>query len=139
MKAIERPMIRAVVMLALAAAAATGYALPQPKTENGITYVSGGIGADEAKAMLAEAMRYPLSAVFFANRNNEYLADVEVTITDNAGREVLSAISEGPIMLLEIPAGRYTVEAEVGGKTLRRTVQVWEDSPQQIGFHWPRF
>lgn len=140
MKANEKLMIRiAVLVVALSVATATpmAYALPQPKTENGITYVSGGIGEDEAKAMREEAKHYPLSMVFSANKNNEYLADVRVTIKDAAGKEVLSAISDGPIMLLKLPAGRYTIEAEVEGETLRRTVHVRADGEQQIAFHWP--
>ncbi len=125
------------VALPVASASATQYALPQPKTENGITYVSGGIGEDEAKAMRGEAKHFPLGLVFSANKDNEYLADVHVTIEDKAGNEVLSTISDGPIMLLKIPAGRYTIEAEVDGKTLRRTVQIQANEDRQIFFHWP--
>lgn len=140
MKATEKLVIGALVFgvaLPVATVTASGYALPQPKTENGITYVTGGIGEDEAKAMKEEAKHYPLSMVFSAHRNNEYLADVQVTIKDKAGTEVLNAISDGPIILLKLPAGRYTIEAEVGGETLRRMVHVRADGEQQIAFHWP--
>lgn len=140
MKVIEKLMIGVVVLgvaLPVASAAATGYALPQPKTENGITYVSGGIGEDESKAMREEAKRFPLSLVFSANKDNEYLADVHVTIKDKAGKEVLSVISDGPVMLLKLPAGRYLIEAAADGKTLRRTVRVQANEDRQIAFHWP--
>ena len=88
---------------------AVGATLPQPKMENGITYLSGGIGNDEAVAMKAEAKSYPLSMIFSAGKDNEYLADVKVNIKDKAGKDVLNAVSNGPIILVKVPAGRYSM------------------------------
>lgn len=120
-----------------AAAAMIDSTLPKAKTENGIVYMSGGVGKTEAAAMKEEARHYPLSMVFSANKDNEYLADVHVTITDKAGKEILSAVSSGPIMLVKLPAGRYRVAAEVDGKTLHRTVQVSARKESQLHLHWP--
>jgi hypothetical protein len=125
--------------LALAAAfpvlAAT---LPQPKTEHGITYLSGGIGRDESAAMKAEAKNYPLSLVFSAGKEGEYVADVPVTIKDRAGKVVLDTVSSGPIILLKLPAGKYRVVALRQGKALQRTVVVKAKSERQVSFHWPK-
>jgi hypothetical protein len=74
--------------------------------------------------------------VFSAARDNEFLANVQVTIKDKAGKEMLSAISDGPIMLVKLPAGKYTVAAESDGKTLHRTVQVPAKGDRQVSFHW---
>jgi hypothetical protein len=115
-----------------------GYSLPQPKTENGISYVSGGVGKPEAAAMKEEARHYPLSMVFSAAKDNEYLANVQVTIKNRAGKQVLSAVSDGPIMLVNLPAGKYAVAAEIRGKTLRRSVSVPAHGERQISFHWPQ-
>lgn len=120
-----------------AAAAMIDSSLPKAKTENGIVYMSGGVGKTEAAAMKEEARHYPLSMVFSANKDNEYLADVHVTITDKTGKKVLSAVSSGPIMLVKLPAGRYQVAAEVDGKTLHRTVQVSARKERQVHLHWP--
>lgn len=120
-----------------AAAAMIDSSLPKAKTENGIVYMSGGVGKTEAAAMKEEARHYPLSMVFSANKDNEYLADVHVTITDKTGKEVLSAVSSGPILLVKLPAGRYQVAAEVDGKTLHRTVQVSARKERQVHMHWP--
>jgi hypothetical protein len=124
--------------LALAVAFhAVGATLPQAKTENGITYVSGGIGHDESAAMKAEAKNYPLSMVFSAGKDNEYLADVRIAIKDKAGKEVLNAVSDGPIMLVKVPAGRYSIAAERNGKSLHHTVHVNQKGDKQVNFHWP--
>jgi len=116
---------------------AVGATLPQAKMENGITYLSGGIGHDESAAMKAEAKSYPLSMIFSAGKDNEYLADVKITIKDKAGKEVLNAVSNGPIMLVKVPAGRYTVTAERNGKTLHHAVRVNHRGDKLVNFHWP--
>ena len=124
--------------LALAVAfQAVGAALPQARTEQGITYISGGIGHDESAAMKAEAGNYPLSMVFSAGKDNEYLADVRIAIKDKAGKEVLNAVSDGPIMLVKVPAGRYSIAAERNGKILHHTVRVNQKGDKQVNFHWP--
>lgn len=124
--------------LPVAAAMMTQSALPQPNTENGVTYMSGGIGETEAAAMKQEAKHYSLSMVFSANKDNEYLADVRVTIKDATGKELLSTVSNGPIMLVKLPAGRYSVAADLDGKTLHRTVHVAAKNERQVNFHWPK-
>ena len=123
--------------LPAAAATTTQSALPQPKTENGIVYISGGIGATEAAAMKEEAKDYPLSMVFSADKDNEYLADIRVTIKDKAGKEVLNTVSDGPIMLVKLPAGEYKVAADAKGKALHRTVRIFAKGERQLNFHWP--
>jgi len=118
------------------AGSAMDYTLPQAKTENGITYLSGGVGKPEAAAMWREAREYPLSMIFSAAKDNEFLADVQVTIKNKAGKEMLSAVSDGPIMLVKLPAGKYNVAVESHGKTLHRTVQVPAKGDRQVSFHW---
>jgi hypothetical protein len=124
-----------VLAAALSAVAAT---LPQPKTEHGITYMSGGIGRDEADAMKAEAKHYPLSLTFSAGKQNEYVADVPVTIKDHSGKTVLDTVSAGPIMLVKLPAGKYRVVAKMHGKTLQHSVTVKAKGERQVSFHWPQ-
>ncbi|HTQ75165.1 MAG TPA: carboxypeptidase regulatory-like domain-containing protein [Burkholderiales bacterium] len=139
MKSTSRLSAGAILLgLALPAWASTamGYTLPQTKTENGVTYMSGGVGKPEAKAMEEEARHYPLSMVFSAAKNHEFLAAVQVTIKNRAGKEVLSTVSDGPILLVKLPAGKYTIAAEAHGKTLHRTVQVPAMGERQVSFHW---
>ena len=127
------PTAALLLSIALQASAAT---LPQPQTANGIRYLSGGVGQDEAAAMKAEAKNYPLSIVFSAGRDNEYLADVKVTIKDKAGKQVLATTTAGPILLVDLPAGRYTIAAERNGKTVNRTVQVNHRGDKRVNLHW---
>lgn len=125
--------------LALALAVpAFAAALPQPKTEHGITYLSGGVGEDQSAAMKAEAKHYPLSLVFSAGKYGEYLANVPVTIKDPTGKVVLDAVADGPIMLVKLPPGRYSVAATRKGSALHEAVAVKAKGDTQVAFHWPQ-
>jgi len=125
--------------LAFSVSAAAG-PLPVAVKENGITYLSGGFDPEEALAIQAEARSYPLRLVFSAGERDESLADVKVTIEDTAGEVLLDTVSTGPIMLVRLPAGRYTIRAlksspDIG---LQRSVQVTAQSEERLDFHWPQ-
>lgn len=112
--------------------------LPAVQSQNGITFVTGGIGKPEATAMKAAAKRYDLMLVF-ADRGGHYLADVKVKIEDREGNTVLDIVSD-PILLANLPAGRYTVRADMGGKLLVKTVSLTGKTggrPAEFVYHWP--
>jgi len=111
--------------------------LPRPRTEGAVTWVSGGIGKTESAAIEAEAKDYPLRMFFSIENTVEYLAGVHVTIKDHSGTDVLSTTADGPIMLVKLPTGEYTVVAEAFGKVLRETVTVGAKGGEELSFHWP--
>jgi hypothetical protein len=111
--------------------------LPQAKIEGAITYMSGGIGKDEALAMKKQEKHYPLSLVFSEGKHDEYVAGVGVTIKNPAGKTLLHTTSDGPIMLLKLPPGEYKVSADMGGKSLLRTAKVTAKGGTNLSFHWP--
>ena len=113
-------------------------AYPNPVTENGVTYMSGGIGENEAKAMKQAAKDYDVMLTFATRENGAYLADVKVDIEDAKGNNVVSAVSEGPIFLADLPNGKYRVKAEAEGKTVTKQIQVNGHKPVQGSMLWPK-
>lgn len=135
---ISRPLIAGGVALAFslpAFADSQGVALPQVQSMNGIKYVEGGIGKDEADLMQKEGRGYPLNLVFSAGPQNQFILDVLVTIKDGA-KTIFEDVADGPIFLVDLPNGKYTVEAEFRGKTVRQTAQVQGKQPLRLDFHW---
>jgi len=136
-----RPSKSFIAMLALCAAplaaAQTESALPEVHSVAGVKYIDGGIGKDESDAMLRESKNFPLALVFSGGPANNYVADIDVRVRDAAGKTVLQTNSEGPIMLIDLPAGRYVVDAEYRDKTLSRTIQLSVKRPARVDFHWP--
>jgi len=112
--------------------------LPPVQRQGAVEYVSGGIGLDESEAMKAAAKDYPLALTFAAQRNGtaDYVANVGVSIQDAQGKSVLQATSEGPYMLVKLPAGRYKVSATYNGAAQEREVSVQGGATARAVFEW---
>ncbi len=80
-----------------------------------VVFVSGGIGYCESQAMQNASKEYPLELVFVQKTisHESYLAEIPVKITDAKGNLVLDTVTKGPYLLAKIPAGRYTVTANL--------------------------
>ena len=84
------------VPLAVAQTQAVPPLNPAPQTQDGTTYVSGGIADHWQQAMEAQRGQYNLHLLFAQVGTGAYFANVPVEITDSSGRTVLSAVSQGP-------------------------------------------
>jgi hypothetical protein len=104
-----RLILSAATLTVAFSVAAHSASLPSAQTVNGITFLSGGIGHEEASVLKAEAKNYPLSLLFTAGPRHAFVSKVKVTIKDKAGKVVLDSTSDGPIMLVKLPAGEYRI------------------------------
>ena len=107
-------------------------AIPPLQTQGAASFTCGGIGEASSKAMLAARKDYPLS-LLFATAAGEYMASVTVTIKDAKGASVLTVPSTGPVCLIKLPDGSYTVEAQAMGKSKSQGVAVG-GGPKAIDF-----
>lgn len=110
-------------------AAATGAA-------GGILYVSGGIGETEQQQLRAHEADYNLKLIFTLTEGN-YLADVNVVVSDAKGGKLVEHQAGGPFFMAKLPAGRYTVAATYEGKTVKRNVQVGGKGLRTEYLRWP--
>jgi hypothetical protein len=110
----ERPPERSQAASAKAPAQAQEVKQPQGpgivKSEKGAPYMSGGIGVEERNQMRQAAKEYNLG-LSFAGKSRGYLTDVGVVITDDKGKQILSAANTGPWFYVQLPPGKYTVKA----------------------------
>jgi hypothetical protein len=130
-------VLLAAILISSAALAQTTPAPVQPKTENGIRYLCGGIGLDESDYMKSEARKHGL-LMTFAARDGSYLANVHVDIADSRGKSVLAVDCDAPMLLLDLPrAGSYKIKAETAGTTLTRNASVQGKGVGRVVFVWP--
>lgn len=127
----------AAVMLATAGVA---QAIPAPKavTHGDATYVSGGVGKLEQNAMRGMESHYPI-AMTFAKHNqgaNEFVAGVKLRVTDRSGKSVVDLSDGGPMLLLKVPDGKYTVRAEYEGHVKTQSVDVTRGHHANLDFLW---
>lgn len=127
----------------LLAAAIAGNAMAQaptyPISERGeVDYMNGGIGREQADLMREMGAEFPVRMTFAERNQNtdEFVADVHLRITDRAGRTVLDLPGQGPIFLLQLPAGSYTVLAEHQGDVNARHFDVVPGRHDRLGFEW---
>jgi len=114
-------------------------ALAQTQVVTPVPHVSGGVGLDEREALMQEAKQegYNLKVVATAT-DGAYLAGITVRIADTKDVEVLQAAMDGPWLYAKLPAGRYTLSADDGSKTLKRTVDVPAKGTREVVFRWER-
>jgi len=128
----------AVAVLSQFAFAAVGeetYFPFEVKSYNGISYVSGGIGFDERKALNTVGKDYSLKLIF-ARVGGAYVAMVDVTIRDNRERIVFKAMSRGPWLYADLPSGAYTVIAESKGDRLEKEITIDNSTQTEARFYW---
>lgn len=114
----------ALLCAALLSAAAAHAQHPALQKAGDVQFVCGGIGIDESTAMRAAMKDYPLS-LLFATKTGDYLAKIQVVIEGEKGVEVAQFQAQGPVCLLRLEAGRYTVKASAdGGKAISQSVEV---------------
>lgn len=141
-------IVRYVVALTLAGAGLTAapvvpaqdQLLPPAYAESSVTYISGGVGSGEAAALRQVAPSYPLTLELAAPSGgwrDEYIANAQVEIRDQQGHTLLSTQAEGPLFLIRIPTGHYTVQVAWNGTVRRRGVDVSSDKPQHLFFEFP--
>jgi len=136
-------VLRRILIASLLLGVPLAYAdmMPPIQTRGDVQYVSGGIGKDEADAMKEAEAQFPLTLEFAASDERPtqdasapYVSDAVVAIRDARGNDVLSARSDGPLLLVRLPSGSYTVEAEWNGVRKQRAVSVADDKRAHVVF-----
>jgi len=104
--------------------------------EGPIAYAMGGIGKDEQMTMHHLAKQFPLRIAFSERKDNEFLADVPISITKQDGREIFKLSKAGPLLDLRLPNGTYRVTARFSGRTESRKVTLGGKEAKNLYFHW---
>lgn len=105
------------------------------QTNNGIAYISGGIGVHEREALIPLTADSNLQLVFTA-RDGNYLNKVQVRIMNMQGQTVLKTVSEGPLFFAMLPAGQYTIKATVQGQVQGACVRVPKSGQTKVNLVW---
>jgi hypothetical protein len=115
--------------IALPAHAQTDVAQPIPA-------ISGGIGIDDVTDLQSKEKDYNLK-IIFAGKDGVFLSDVDVRIEDVSGRTIASIVTEGPILLVKLKAGRYTLLATLNGKENIQKIAIGKQGLKTIYSRFP--
>lgn len=108
----------------------------QPGEQNGISYLQGGIGIDESRA-LKQTSGYNLHITLSSGPENQYQSGIEVRVESANGNPVLNLQDVGPILYVKLPSGHYQVMASLNGQQKRQQVMIDGATPVTVNLHWP--
>jgi hypothetical protein len=105
--------------------------------EQGVRFVSGGVGGSERDYLESIANQFNLQ-LRFAATDGAYLSDVQVVLQDASRRTVLDTVADGPFLYVDLPSGTYSVIVSSGGREQQRRVNVTAGRLNRADFYWPR-
>ncbi|MDE2092307.1 MAG: hypothetical protein KGI87_00495 [Burkholderiales bacterium] len=100
------------------------------------TYLNGGVGQGDEQHMRKIAADWPLRLIFSERKNDEFVADVNLLVTDMHGAPYLQLSDAGPMTYVRLPAGTYRVTARFKGLAETHEVTLDGKSGRDVYFHW---
>lgn len=107
----------------------------QPLQQNGISYLQGGIGIDESRA-LQQASGYTLHITLSIGPDNKYLAGAELALQSSNGQPLLALHDVGPLVYVKLAPGHYRLVASFEGEQQQHSVQVEAGTATKVNVHW---
>jgi hypothetical protein len=126
-------------LAALLFATATAWAQspgPQWQTSGPAHYICGGVSDEGMDAIMGHRGSANSELLFTSGPEGAYLAQVSVTIHGAGLKQPLTFTSSGPLCLLKLPAGSYTVEAEYKGRVVKQNIKT-DGMLKQTKLNWP--
>jgi hypothetical protein len=120
-------------VLAAATPAADAQSVLEGRTAQDRRFIAGGIGLDQSEQMKARARDFALSITVVAT-SGAYLADTHITIDEARGQRVLDVQLTAPYLLVDLSAGKYSVEATLQGRKQQRSIEIAAGRPAKIVF-----
>jgi hypothetical protein len=106
----------------------------------GIEYMCGGTGKDEAAFMQMVSPRWAATLEFAVklDKGSAAAAGVKVRVRNSYNNDpVLEVMADAPWVLARLEPGSYVVEATLDGLTLIQTLHVFAGQPSKAVFVWP--
>ncbi len=112
--------------------------VPEVSNQNGIDYITGGIGLDESSAIREEAKRWPVQIMLSEIMEGKavWIADVDLVVKNASHQSVLAIKTDGPFVLIKLEPGKYTIEATNKGVKQSRRLTVMQGSSKAISIFW---
>jgi len=128
-----------ILTVGLLALSGTTFAqIPETQHSNGVAYISGGVGEDEALAMVVESKQWPLMLELsqLENGRGVWIFGAQIKITNDQKKVIFDAISEGPYILINLEPGTYSIEATYQGVVQKQSVAVKVGQNQKLSIFW---
>ncbi len=102
-----------------------------------IPTLTGGVGLEENAVLRPQQANFNLKFLFTL-LEGDYVADVEVKVTDASGKVVLEQTVDGPILMARLPAGNYVATLTYEGVAQTRKLAVRAKGLRTEQVRWKR-
>ena len=92
-------------------------------TENGVSYISGGIGDEEKEQLKAQETNFNIH-VLITGLNGEFVSSVKFRLLSPKGAQIINIEDAGPYVYVKIPAGSYDAEITSNGAVQKIALKV---------------
>jgi hypothetical protein len=106
------------------------------QSEQGISYITGGISEDEADALKRYVKQFNLRVIFSEGASGRSITDVNVSIYNTQGQLVFSVNEAQPQLMLNLPNGTYTIGALYNGDKQSHKFTISSDKQKKIILNW---
>ena len=112
--------------------------LPKTQQQGDITYITGGVGEDESKAIRGDAKNWPLIVDFSQHLQNHdaWISQVYLRILDLKGNAIFEVTTDGPFLLVNLPSGSYMLTATYEGITKTQKIQIVDGKAHRASLNW---
>lgn len=102
----------------------------------GRPYISGGVSDEELQSLFAQRQQYSLWVITAAKGSGAHLADARVKISDAKRRVVFETRLDGPWLMIDLPLGRYEIEASFESETQKKVTTIHRNDHHQALFYF---
>ena len=99
-----------------------------------VHYVQGGASLEAREALLRAQPAFSVRNEF-SGQGGEYVVPEKVTVIGSQG-QLLALEQVGPILMLDLPPGRYTLQAQYAGQVQTKDVEVGERDLRTLDWRW---
>lgn len=104
------------------------------QTQNGINFITGGIGDEEKATMDSVKSNYNVHVTSSA-QDGAYTGTLPLQIRDSKNTEILS-VNAGPLFYVNLPSGNYTLTSQRGGIEMKKNITVSNTKINDVHFVW---
>ena len=123
-------------MFGLSTQIAFADALGAKKSAQGVQFITGGISEDEVIALKPYIKKFNLHLVFSEGASGRSATPVNVNIYDLESKLVFRVAGAQPQLLVDFPAGIYTILASYNGEKLRHKFELATVEHKKIILNW---
>lgn len=112
--------------------------IPDTQYSQGISYISGGVGQEEAKAILAEAKQWPLMLELSQMESGRgvWIFGAKIRITNSTQKLIFDAQADGPYVLINLNPGDYQIDVAYEDVTQKRSIRIQADRREKLSIFW---